>query len=133
MGITRLWIRGPKSRSVNNSSQQSDFGLLGLIWDKFSYKQLNVLIASMSKQFLNTYSARHNYPGGGSKCAEKAWAPPGAAKHEMEQLKFLTHGNGRYGHYKNLVFRLKIEKCQQFSPATVFWTSVGFHPPGKKA
>jgi hypothetical protein len=26
----------PKSRSVNIFSQRSDFGLLGLIWDKFS-------------------------------------------------------------------------------------------------
>jgi hypothetical protein len=42
-----------------------------------------------------------------------------------------THGNGRYGYYKNLVFRSKIEKCKQFSPATGFWTSVGFHPPGQ--
>ena len=32
MGITRFWILGPKSRSVNNSSQRSDFGLLGLIF-----------------------------------------------------------------------------------------------------
>ena len=42
-----------------------------------------------------------------------------------------THGNGRYGYYKNLVFRSKIEKCKQFSPATSFWTSVEFHPPGQ--
>ena len=41
------------------------------------------------------------------------------------------HGNGRYGYYKNLFFRSKIEKCKQFSPATVFWTSVGFPPPGQ--
>ena len=36
MGITRFGISGPKSRSVNNSSQRSDFGLLGLILDKSS-------------------------------------------------------------------------------------------------
>jgi hypothetical protein len=33
MGITRFWIWGPKSRSVNNSSPRSDFGLFGLILD----------------------------------------------------------------------------------------------------
>jgi hypothetical protein len=27
MGITKFWISGPKSRSVNNFSQRSDFGL----------------------------------------------------------------------------------------------------------
>ena len=36
MRITRFGIWGPKSRSVNNSSQRSDFGLWGLILDKFS-------------------------------------------------------------------------------------------------
>jgi hypothetical protein len=35
MGIIGFWISGRKSRSVNNSSQRSDFGLLALIWDKF--------------------------------------------------------------------------------------------------
>ena len=32
MGITRFWISGRKSRSVNICSQQSDFGLLDLFW-----------------------------------------------------------------------------------------------------
>jgi hypothetical protein len=36
VGITRFLIWGPKSRSVHNSSQRSDFGLLGLILDNFS-------------------------------------------------------------------------------------------------
>ena len=58
MGITRFGIWGRKSRSVNNSSQWSDFGLLHVIIIR-----------------------------GGSKCAEKTWAPPGAAKHEMEQFR----------------------------------------------
>jgi hypothetical protein len=33
IGITKFWIWGPKSRSVNNSSQRSDFGLLDLFSD----------------------------------------------------------------------------------------------------
>jgi hypothetical protein len=36
MGITRFGIYGRKSRSVNICPQRSDFGLSGLIWDKFS-------------------------------------------------------------------------------------------------
>jgi hypothetical protein len=36
MGIIQLWIYGRKSRSVNNCSQRSDLGLLGLILDKSS-------------------------------------------------------------------------------------------------
>ena len=32
-GITKFWIWSPKSRSVNNSSQRSDFGLLDLFSD----------------------------------------------------------------------------------------------------
>jgi hypothetical protein len=32
MGITRFGISGPESRSVNNSAQRSDFGLLDLFW-----------------------------------------------------------------------------------------------------
>ena len=41
------------------------------------------------------------------------------------------HENGRYGHYKHLVFRSKIEKWKQFFPAAGFGTSMGFHPPGQ--
>jgi hypothetical protein len=32
MGITRFWISGPKSRSVNIFSQRSDFGFWDLFW-----------------------------------------------------------------------------------------------------
>ena len=35
----------------------------------------------------------------------------------------LTHRNGRYCRYKDLVFRSKIEKCKQFSPAAGIGTS----------
>ena len=37
----------------------------------------------------------------------------------------LTHGNDRYGHYKNFVFQSKIEKCKQFFETVEFWTLVG--------
>ena len=44
MGITKFWIYGRKSRSVNNCSQRSDFGLLGLILDKSSLQLVRVLL-----------------------------------------------------------------------------------------
>ena len=43
MGITRLGISGRKSGSVNNLSQWSNFGLLGLILDKSSLVQSSLV------------------------------------------------------------------------------------------
>ena len=46
---------------------------------------------------------------------------------------FLTHGNGRYGHYKDSVFQSKIEKCKQFSLAAGSGTSeIGPVPKNKR-
>ena len=39
------------------------------------------------------------------------------------------HGNGRYGHFLDLVFRSKIEKCKQFSEMVRFWTVASKIPP----
>ena len=39
------------------------------------------------------------------------------------------HGNCRYGHFKDSVFRPKIEKCKQFSEMVRFWTVASKIPP----
>ena len=60
----------------------------------------------------------------------------------------LTHGNGRYGYYKNLVFRSNIVKCKHFfqrpnfgnlgllvgleASRPTYWGVWGAEPPRKK-
>jgi hypothetical protein len=57
MGITIFWISGPKSRSVNNSSQRSDFGLLGLILDSVFIECRNMCQKLKSRSVLEYMNA----------------------------------------------------------------------------
>ena len=80
MGITKFGISGPKSRSVNNSSQRSDFGLLGCIWNIFG----TYLGQYAGRVFLDDLKMNTIYiymiPGGASSPSDppikSAWRPP---------------------------------------------------------
>jgi hypothetical protein len=68
-------------------------------------------------------------PGGVQMCGKSLGTLRGSQTWDGAILK---HGNGRYGYYKNLVFRSKIEKCKQFSPATAFGLRWDFPPRGSR-
>ena len=57
-------------------------------------------------------------PGGVQMCGFSFGTPRGSRKWDGASP---TYGNGRYGYYKNLVFRSKIEKCKHFYTSR-FWT-----------
>jgi hypothetical protein len=59
----------------------------------------------------------------------KTFGAPQVSRHW--DWAILTHGNGRNGYYKNLVFLWNIVKCKQCSQQSDFGLRWGFHPPGQ--